>query len=140
MGHQEKTYTTHENDLMIEDHRTIAAVHIGKRILYDVGLWEELLILQDGSYVGITLPNVGLPCGKMTIDETDRRVVDDETRNDASLRSSQKRTTYMHSPRRTLFPYRPPIPLFIVVIATCLSDIRWVSLTKMQLKSPTKVL
>lgn len=62
---------TYENDLMIKDHRPIAATDEHERVLDGLRLWEEALLLHHSREVRITLTDVMLPGSQMAVEETD---------------------------------------------------------------------
>ena len=73
---------TYEDELMVQDHRTIASIDIRNGLL---GVGQHRLVLNNSSRVGVTLSYMMLASGKMAIDEADRRVIHDEPRDDTAL-------------------------------------------------------
>ena len=63
---------------MVEDHRSVSAIDKGHVIVVSYALWENRLFLYDSSNISVSLADVGLTSSKMTIDETNGRVVNEE--------------------------------------------------------------
>ena len=63
---------------MVEDHRSVSTIDKGHVIVVSYAFWENRLFLYDSSNISVSLADVGLTSSKMTIDETNGRVVNEE--------------------------------------------------------------
>jgi hypothetical protein len=70
---------------MIENHGPITSTNISHRFLEYTRRREQSLILDHRSHVGISLANMMLTSGKMTIDQANGGVVDYKTRHNPAL-------------------------------------------------------
>ncbi len=75
---------THENDLVIHNHRTVAATCIRDR-LNRLRRWKYLLLFENRCYVVIPSPSVVLTGCKVAVDEADRRIIDGQPSDNATL-------------------------------------------------------
>lgn len=73
---------------MVENHGTIAAVNVRQRFFNRIRLREYRPLLQDCCNIGIALPDMMLSSSEVTVDETDGSIINDESRNDATLHPS----------------------------------------------------
>lgn len=131
----------HKDNFMVKNHSSIPSTNIRQRFFKSTSSRENCLILDHRRYICITLTNMMLSSSKVTVDETNRRIVDDKTGNDAALCkftetwSAAKRMTY--ALRHTLFPYLPPIPRLMVAIAVSFNVTLSEFFTNIQENNPT---
>lgn len=99
---------TYEDDLVIQDHRSISSVGIRDR-LHDRVFREQRLLFQDSGNVTAALTGLMLASSKMAVDETHGGVINDKPTDDSALVHSKykfQRKGMIRSPcYRTCHPY-----------------------------------
>lgn len=130
---------------MVEDHRPIAPTN--EPNLCDRFRREHVGFFQKSCHVRVALTDVMLSCSQVAINETQTRIVNHESRNDATLKkngvSPYHDVTHSQNTRckekPTLFPYRPPIPRLMVAIAASFREALSAFLTNTHVNNPTKL-
>jgi hypothetical protein len=76
---------THEDNLVVHDHRSIATADVRYSLAKRTNWREDGLFFEYRGYISISLADVMLACSEMAIDHADGRVVNGETRYDSTL-------------------------------------------------------